>query len=110
MLERDMLERIADGRTDLVLDYVNAGHPATAAANDGTPLINWCAYYGDVTAIKFLLAHSESLATLGDNSGFDTACYHGHWRLSQYLIEQGADVNHASSDSGETPLHNVLSK
>ena len=36
--------------------------------------------------------------------------FHGHWRLCQFLIEQGAGVNVALEDTGETPLHAALSK
>jgi uncharacterized protein len=104
-----MLEKIADGRTDLVFDYVAAGNPANATVN-GIPLIRHCAYYGDVSAIRFLLAHGESLTTLGQNFDLNGACFHGHWRLCQFLIENGANVNHALPDSGETPLHAVLCK
>jgi uncharacterized protein len=104
-----MLDRIADGRTDLVFDYVGAGNPSSATVA-GASLIRWCHYYGDVSAIKFLLAHGESLAALGENFGLNRACFHGHWRLCQYLIEQGADVNWAAPDSGETALHASLAK
>ena len=104
-----MPDRIADSRSDLVFDYIAAGHPASAIV-DQAPLIVGCAYYGDVSAIKFLVAHGESLAALGNNFDLDGACFHGHWRLCQFLIEQGADVNYALSDTGETPLHAVLCK
>ena len=46
-----ILERIADGRTDLIFDYLAQGHPAKSADRGGTALINWCAYYGDVSGI-----------------------------------------------------------
>jgi uncharacterized protein len=105
----ELLERIADGRTDLVFEYIAAGNAATAAVNR-TPLIRWCAYYGDVSAIKFLLAQGESLASLGGNFDLSGACFHGHWRLCQFLIEQGADVNCANAQTGETSLHAVLCK
>jgi ankyrin repeat protein len=104
-----MIDRIADGRTDLVFEYVAAGHPATSRDKDGTSLINWCAYYGDVSAIKFLLVNGESLPSLGDNLGLDAAAFHGHWRLCQFLIENGADANRPMPDTGETPLHAALS-
>src|ERR1700681_858562 len=104
-----MLDRIADGRTDLVFDHVAAGQPAHTVVN-GAPLIRWCAYYGDVSAIRFLLANGESLTALGDNFDLSGACFHGHWRLCQFLIERGADVNRASAETGETPLHAVLCK
>lgn len=106
-----LLERIADGRTDLVFDHVGNGHSAITEVN-GAKLINWCFYYGDVSAIKFLLAHGESVESLnGDgNFGLGTACFFGHWQLCQFLIERGADVNFAAPDSGETPLHSALVK
>ena len=103
-----MLEKITDGRTDLVFDYLAAGHAATATDRRGVSLIRWCAYYGDVSAIKFLLANGESLGSLGPNFDLNGACFHGHWRLCQFLIEQGADVNHPLPDTGETPLHATL--
>lgn len=105
-----MLERIADGRTDLVFEYLAAGHSAKATDSDGVPLIRWCDYYGDVSAIKFLLANGASLDSLGDNFDLNRAAFHGHWRLCQFLIEQGADVNHALPDTAETPLHAALCK
>lgn len=79
-----MLTKLADGRTDLVFDYVAAGNPATAIIN-GMPLIRQCAYYGDVSAIRFLLAKGESLRSLGQNFDPNGACFHGHWRLCQSL-------------------------
>jgi ankyrin repeat protein len=104
-----MIDRIADGRTDLVFDYLGEGHLATAKDSNGTSLIEWCAYYGDVSAIKFLLANGESLQPLRDNLGLNAAAFHGHWRLCQFLMENGADVNLPLPDTGETPLHAALS-
>jgi uncharacterized protein len=104
-----MMDRIADGRTDFVFDYVAAGNPATSKDRSGTSLLAWCAYYGDVSAIKFLISKGESLKSLGDNLGLHPAAFHGHWRLCQFLIESGADVNLPMPDTGETPLHAALS-
>ena len=103
-----MLERIADGRTDLVFDYVSEGHAPNSQDKDGVTLIQWCAYYGDVSAIRFLITKGESFEALGDNFNLSGASFHGHWRLVQFLIENGADVNHADPDTGETPLHAAL--
>ncbi len=103
-----LLERIADGRTDLVIDYVAQGHPATAADGDGTPLIQWCAYYGDVSAIRFLLERGEVLRSLGENLGLLAAAFHGHWRLCEFLLENGADAAFREPDTGETALHAAL--
>ncbi len=103
-----MIDRIADGRTDLVFEYLSAGHSVSAVGPNGTRIIEWCAYYGDVSAIKFLVANGESLHS-GPDLGLNAAAFHGHWRLCQYLIENGADVNRADKDTGETPLHSALS-
>lgn len=103
-----LLERIADGRTDLVWDAVAQGHAATAQTSDGTRLVQWCAYYGDVSAIRFLLGHGESLAPLGANRGLGAAAFHGHWRLCEYLLDSGADANAAADATKETPLHAAL--
>ncbi len=105
-----MLDRIANGRTDLVFEYVAGGRPATDADPRGTRLIQWCAHHGDVSAIRFLLANGEALGSLGANMDLNGAAFHGHWQLCQFLIEQGADVNFPLPDTAETPLHSALCK
>jgi ankyrin repeat protein len=102
------LDRISDGRTDLVFDYLSEGHTANSTNGNGVSLIKWCAYYGDVSAIRFLLANGETLASLGENFDLNGASFHGHWRLCQFLIESGADVNLPLPVTGETPLHAAL--
>lgn len=103
-----MIDRIQDGRTDLVFDYVREGNLAASRDSNGTSLLQWCAYYGDVSAMRFLLANGESLQSLGHNLGLDAAAFHGHWRLCQFLIENRADVNLSLPDTGEKPLHAAL--
>jgi uncharacterized protein len=105
-----LLRQLAEGRTELVFDLVGAGHSADYADDDGVSLVQHCAYYGDVSAIRFLLSHGASLKALGDDLGIGGASYHGHWRLCQFLLERGANVNYAADDTGETPLHNALAK
>ena len=95
----DLFERFSDGRTDLVFELIAQGH-------DPTSLVQSCEFFGDVTAIKYLLGQGASI----DQVGLGGAAYHGHWRLCQFLLEQGADVNEADPETGETPLHNTLAK
>src|ERR1035438_8647297 len=104
-----MLERIAEGRTDLVFDYVADGNPASSTTSDGSSLMQWCAYYGDVSALKFLLSKGETLLSFGEDKGLNAAAFHSHWRLCQFLVESRANVNCREKDTGETPLHAALS-
>jgi ankyrin repeat protein len=71
-MSKTILDRISDGRTDLVFDYISAGHPANSTDTNGVSLIKWCAYYGDASAIRFLLANGESLKSLGENLDLKT--------------------------------------
>ncbi len=103
-----LLDAISEGRTDLVFEYVAEGHSAQSIAPNGITLIQTCAYYGDVSAMKFLLVNGAHLESLGDNLDLNGAAFHGHWRLCQFLIGRGADVNCPSPDTGETPLHAAL--
>ncbi|HVQ54433.1 MAG TPA: ankyrin repeat domain-containing protein [Thermoanaerobaculia bacterium] len=103
-----MLDRIAEGRTDLVFEYLAAGYPANSKSRNGASLMELCAYYGDVGAVAFLLERGESLQSLGEDLGLNAAAFHGHWRLCQFLLERGADVNRPLEDTGETPLHAAL--
>lgn len=102
-----MLARIAAGRTDLVFDVVSDADSARAVDDRGVSLLQWCAYYGDVSAMRFLIAHGESLDSLGDDA-LNAAAFHGHWKLCEFLLEHGADVNRPLPDTKETPLHAAL--
>jgi ankyrin repeat protein len=105
-----MFNQLVDGRTELVFELLAAGCPATYKDHDGVSLMRHCAYFGDVSAMKYLLAHGGPIDSLGDNLGLDAAAFHGHWRLCKFLLEQGADVNYRLADTGETPLHSALCK
>ena len=107
MTDAQFLNRIAAGRTDLVLGFVASGGAASTDA-DGTPFIQWCAYYGDVSAVRFLLSQGETLQRLGSDLGLNAAAFHGHWQLCQFLLESSAPVNGTSASTGETPLHSAL--
>ncbi len=108
-MKSELLEKIRDGRTDLVIEFLAAGKSADSSHENGVPIIKWCAYYGDVTAIRILCEQGVALETLGENFDLNGAAFHGHWQLCQYLLEQGADPNFPLPETGETPLHNCIS-
>ena len=103
-----LLQELVDGRTDRVFELLELGSSSDLRDQDGISLLRWCAYYGDVSAMKYLLSKGAALDSLGQNFGLNAAAFHGHWRLCLFLIEQGADVNQPDSDTGETPLHSAL--
>jgi len=104
------IQHVIDGRTDRIFDLLADGQPATITDDRGRPLIRWCAYHGDVSAVRHLLGHGESLDALGDNYDLNGAAFHGHWQLCQFLLERGADPNCPLPETGETPLHAALCK
>lgn len=103
-----MLDRITNGRTDLVCDFLASGQPATFRDAGGASLISTCAYFGDVSAIRFLMSQGERLESLGPNLGLESAAFHGHWQLCEFVLEHGADANDADPNTGETALHAAL--
>ena len=105
-----LITRVGSGRTDLVVDLLAAGVSAMTRDESGVSLLQHCTYYGDVSAIKALLAHGAKLGQLGSDLGLGGAAFHGHWRLCQFLLESGADVNFADVGNGETPLHAAICK
>jgi ankyrin repeat protein len=104
------LSELVDGRTELVFDLLADGIRADHKDENGVSLIRHCDYYGDVSAIRFLLSHGESLHSLGENFNLNGASFHGHWRLCKFLLEQGANANYPDPITGETPLHSALCK
>ena len=88
-----MLSEIADGRTDLVFEFIAEGN---GADYDGR---QWSFAAAVVCVLRrrerdeILAGEWGSLDSLGDNLDLNAACFHGHWRLCKFLLEQGADVN-----------------
>jgi uncharacterized protein len=101
-----MIDRIKDGRTDLVFDFVQSKTSPEILSE----LMQTCAYFGDVSAIRFLLTKQARLEMLGENFDLNGAAFHGHWQLCQFLIEQGAQVDFPLPDSQEVSLHAALCK
>ena len=92
-MSSNIIQRIADGRTDLVFDWVADGHPATATDPHGAALSSCARITATSAPFVFCSSKGESLESLGDNFGLNEAVFHGHWQLVQFLLEQGADVN-----------------
>ena len=104
-----LVEPILAGHTDLVFEYIAQGHDVSSEI--GRQMLNACSYFGDVSAMKYLIAHGTPLKESVDHGGLVNAAFHGHWRLCQFLIENGWNVNGGTdSETGETALHAALTK
>lgn len=102
------LHRIARGRTDLVTDILQSQAVGPWPQVEGASLLQWAAYYGDVSALRLLVDRGEALASLGADLGLVAASFHGHWQLCEYLLEQGAPCDGCDPATGETALHAAL--
>jgi len=85
-MSNSIIKQIIDGRTDLVFDYLAEGHAATSTDKDGVSLIKWCAYFGDVSGIKFLLANGESIVNFRQQCMIflEQSCMHCCRKLTIY--------------------------
>lgn len=102
---------IASGRTDLVTVLVD--QPGWQAELGVGPVntLQWCVYYGDVTAMRVLArtgARIELYLDLDHELG--NAAFFGHWKVCDFLIGLGAKANAVIAETGERPLHNALAK
>jgi ankyrin repeat protein len=104
-----LLHRIENGRTDLVEPLLASAEGHAALQTHGAKLLDWCSYFGDVTACRLLLRNGESPTSLGPDLGLNGAAFHGHWQLCEFLLESGASPRFVDPQTGETPLHSTVS-
>jgi ankyrin repeat protein len=102
------LLQVATGRTDLIVDIVTSQSSGPWPEVEGSSILEWAAYYGDVSALRTLLNRGEPLSQLGPDLGLNAAAFHGHWQLCEFMIENGANPKYADPATGETPLHSAL--
>lgn len=107
---RALLERISRGRTDDIIALLQTEGWRASLVEGEINALQWCVYYGDVTALKAALAAGGDLTALDLNAELGNAAFFGHWRMADFLLSQGADARHADRETGETALHSALCK
>lgn len=105
-----ILERIGRGRTDLVFELLRLPDWREVLDQGPIKVLQWFVYYNDVTALKAVLEAGGDLGSLDLDEELGNAAFFGHWKVCDFLIRHGADVNAAVADTGETPLHGALAK
>jgi len=106
----ELLDRISRGRTDLVFELLQSLDWKDLIRRGRHNTLQWFVYYGDVTAMKAVLNAGGDLSGIDVDTELGNAAFFGHWRMCDFLLTHGADVNHPLPDTGETSLHNALTK
>jgi ankyrin repeat protein len=105
-----ILDHISRGRTDLVFDLLRLPDWRDVLHEGQIKVMQWFVYYNDVTALKAVLEAGGDLGSLDANAELGHAAFFGHWKVCDFLIQHGADVNASVPETGETPLHGALAK
>lgn len=110
MQTADILNSISRGRTDLVFDLLRQPDGLTRLSEGQVTALQWFVYYGDVTALRAVVAAGSDLSSLDLGRELGNAAFFGHWKVADFLIGLGADPNWREPATQETPLHSALSK
>ena len=110
MEKSQILDRISRGRTDLVFELLKLDRWKDILHEGQVKPLQWFVYYNDTTALKSVLNAGGDLSSIDLDSELGHASFFGHWKVVDFLILQGADVNWSVPDTGETPLHSALCK
>ena len=110
MDKETILDRISRGRTDLVFELLKLPDWQSVLHEGDFKPIQWFVYYNDTTAIKAVLAADGDLTSIDLDQELGHASFFGHWKVVDFLISHGANVNWRVPETGETPLHNALTK
>lgn len=110
MNKEKLFDLISRGRTDLVFELLKLPDWQEVLHEGQIKPLQWFVYYNDTTALKAVLNAGGDLSSIDLNEELGHASFFGHWKVVDFLISQGADINHAKTDTGETPLHSALCK
>lgn len=110
MNKEKLFDLISRGRTDLVFELLKLPDWQEVLHEGQIKPLQWFVYYNDTTALKAVLNAGGDLSSINLNEELGHASFFGHWKVVDFLISQGADINHAKTDTGETPLHSALCK
>lgn len=110
MNKTEILDRISRGRTDLVFELLKLSDWKDVLHEGQVKPLQWFVYYNDTTALKAVLNAGGDLGSIDLDRELGHAAFFGHWKVVDFLIARGADVNWSVPETGETPLHSALCK
>ena len=110
MTTSEIIDRISRGRTDYIVELMKIPDWRNLLKEGPVKLLQWLVYYNDVTGLRAVLENGGTLESINLNAELGNAAFFGHWKVCDFLINQGADVNYTVANTKETALHNALAK
>ena len=110
METQKIIEYISRGRTDFIFQLMKDPNWKELLHEGQVKPLQWLVYYNDTTGLKAVLEAGGNLDSINLNEELGNAAFFGHWKVCDFLIHNGADVNACVNKTNETPLHNALAK
>ncbi len=105
-----ILELISRGRTDYIFHLLKQNNWPELLNHGRIKPLQWLVYYNDTTALRAVLEAGGDLTSINLNDELGNAAFFGHWKVCDFLIRHGANVNAPVAETYETPLHSALAK
>lgn len=105
-----IIELISRGRTDYIFRLIAKPNWKELLHKGHVKPLQWLVYYNDTTALRAVLESGGGLESISLDEELGNAAFFGHWKVCDFLINNGADVNAFVDKTNETPLHNALAK
>lgn len=105
-----ILEYISRGRTDFIIELMKMPKWQDVLHQGTVKPLQWLVYYNDTTGLRAVQENGGDLSSIDIDGELGNAAFFGHWKVCDFLIANGADVNSTVDKTGETPLHNALAK
>ncbi|MDC6350943.1 ankyrin repeat domain-containing protein [Zeaxanthinibacter sp. PT1] len=110
MNSQAIIESISRGRTDFIIRLFSIPGWTEILQQGRVKPLQWLVYYNDTTALRAVLQNGGTLESISLDEELGNAAFFGHWKVCDFLINQGADVNYKIPGTLETPLHCALCK
>lgn len=106
----NILSYISRGRTDYIFHLMKNDNWNDLLNQGRIKPLQWLVYYNDTTGLRAVLESGGTLESISLDNELGNAAFFGHWKVCDFLINQGADPNYKVDVTDETPLHNALVK